>query len=205
MSQDSHTATTAVAVISPSPKATRLTAAVAALLGAGALSFLLSAASGPALLCGLASLTLVAGTVVARSLGRVLVSVTVRGTSMAPAYRDGDRVLVRRDRPPARGQVVVVEGLPPGGQPRHPAPAGESGPGRTWLIKRVAAVPGDPVPRDQVPALAHVREDRVPLGKLVLLGDNLDVSHDSRRMGYFPMDSVLGTVLKPVQPRTSAR
>lgn len=64
------------------------------------------------------------------------------------------------------------------------------------MIKRVAAVPGDPVPRDEVPALADVPEACVLPGKLVLLGDNPDVSYDSRRAGYFPAERVLGVVVR---------
>lgn len=163
-----------------------LSAAAAGMLGAGVLGFLPAGAAGLALLCGLFALVLAASAALAHALGRVLISVTVRGTSMAPAYRDGDRVLVRRDRPPVTGQVVVVADLPPAGPQMAPA----------WLIKRVAAVPGDPVPRDLAPVLAHVPEDLVPPGKLVLLGDNQNVSRDSRHMGYFPADAVLGAVLR---------
>ncbi|GAA2230100.1 S26 family signal peptidase [Streptomyces amakusaensis] len=125
---------------------------------------------------------------------------TVRGASMEPSYHDADRVLVRRGLAPAPGEVVVVERptagagwrLPP--VPRHGRAAEVAA--RQWLIKRVAAAPGDPVPRDRVPALAAVPEQRVPLGSLVLLGDNREVSFDSRRVGYFPAERVLGTVLR---------
>ncbi|QIS07982.1 S26 family signal peptidase [Nocardia arthritidis] len=118
-------------------------------------------------------------------LRRELVAVTVRGASMEPAYRNGDRVLVRRGVLPARGEVVVVE--------LHSEPCECAV--RKWMIKRVAAVPGDPVPRAQVPALAQVLEDRVPQGQLVLLGDNGQISFDSRRIGYVPVARVLGPVL----------
>ncbi|MEU5427845.1 S26 family signal peptidase [Streptomyces olivoreticuli] len=127
------------------------------------------------------------------ALSRKLVVVTVRGASMAPAFQDGDRVLVRRGPPPAVGHVVVAErpargGMWPGGPVRSAADVR----GRQWLIKRVEAVPGDRVPR----ALASVPQERVPPGKLVLLGDNRAVSVDSRELGYFPADRVLGVVLR---------
>ncbi len=111
--------------------------------------------------------------------------VTVRGPSTEPAYRDGDRVLVRRGGPPGNGEVVVAA---------HPGAArrGEYG----LLIKRVAAVPGDRIPRVGVPALARAPGSRVPEGRLVLLGDNRPVSLDSRELGYFPADRVLGRVLR---------
>ncbi|MGW1073319.1 S26 family signal peptidase [Streptomyces sp. NPDC002537] len=130
---------------------------------------------------------------------RGLVVVTVRGASMWPAFQDGDRVLVRRGPRPAVGQVVVAErpvrgGGWPGPPVRSAAGAAEVR-GREWLIKRVAAVPGDPVPRDRARSLAAVPEDRVPPGRLVLLGDNRTVSFDSQDVGYFPSDRVLGRVL----------
>jgi signal peptidase I len=120
---------------------------------------------------------------------------------MEPTYHHGDRVLVRRGGTPTPGQVVVVE-QPASGHRAHrgggpPAGAGAV-PDRQWVIKRVAAVPGDPVPRERVPALGDVPEDRVPAGKLVLLGDNHDASLDSRRIGYFSAESILGAVLRPL-------
>ncbi|MFE0377113.1 S26 family signal peptidase [Streptomyces inhibens] len=138
------------------------------------------------------------------ALGRHLVAVTVRGASMEPAYREGDRVLVRRGRLPVPGQVVVVTDLPDAGPTAAPAAAPAAAsvpeaaarpvPSPTLLIKRVAAVPGDPVPRDRVPALAGVPERYVPQGKLVLLGDNPEASFDSRHRGYFATACVVGTV-----------
>ncbi|MER5783997.1 S26 family signal peptidase [Streptomyces mobaraensis] len=123
---------------------------------------------------------------------RGLIVVTVAGPSMEPAHRHGDRLLAWRRRRPAVGRVVVVE-IPGTG----PSSAGDTGDlaDRYWMIKRVAAVPGDPVPRERVPALSDVPEERVPSGRLVLLGDNSEFSRDSRRMGYFAADRVLGTVL----------
>jgi signal peptidase I len=104
---------------------------------------------------------------------------------MEPAYRDGDRVLVRRGAAPRTGDVVVTE---------HP----RARRGGDLLIKRVAAVPGEPIPRAGVPALAREPGTRVPAGHLVLLGDNRPVSLDSRELGYFPADGVLGRVLRPL-------
>ncbi|MFC6063984.1 S26 family signal peptidase [Streptomyces ochraceiscleroticus] len=91
---------------------------------------------------------------------------------------------------------------------RPPVPP-EAGAGtlrrRDWMIKRVAAIPGDPVPRDRVAALTEVPGDQVPPNELVLLGDNQDVSFDSRCVGYFPAERVLGTMVRPLPspPRPS--
>lgn len=133
------------------------------------------------------------GLLLAAVAARGFVTVTVRGASMAPAYRDGDRVLVRRgSRPPVVGQVVVAERPAKDGTwaapPLRPTATAAEVHGRRWLIKRVAAVAGDPVPSAALPGT------RVPEGGLVLLGDNRAVSFDSRDVGYFPTCRVLGTV-----------
>ncbi|HET8684386.1 MAG TPA: S26 family signal peptidase [Micromonosporaceae bacterium] len=122
------------------------------------------------------------------------VIVTIDGASMMPAYRPGDRVLVRRT--PVRairpGQVVVT------GWPRIPGldPAGVASLDGKWLIKRAVAVPGSPVPHRQVPALRGLPDPVVPEDRLVLLGDNAAMSHDSRQCGYFSAEDVLGVAVR---------
>ncbi|MBO8198577.1 S24 family peptidase [Streptomyces smyrnaeus] len=90
--------------------------------------------------------------------GGRLVSVTVRGASMLPVYQDRDRVLVRRGPTPRRGTVVVAERPDPDGRWSLPALTGpahaQALAGREWVIKRVAALPGDSLPLGEVPALA---------------------------------------------------
>jgi signal peptidase I len=144
--------------------------------------------------------TAVAGAAaVAALLRRRLAAVTVQGRSMEPTYRHGDRVLVRRAPSIAPGQVVVVER--PGEEgtwPDAPVPVGSAGGTlchRHWLIKRVVAVPGDPAPRGRVPQLPLTPGDRVPSGCVVVLGDNTELSLDSRMFGYLPTERILGTVL----------
>jgi signal peptidase I len=117
-----------------------------------------------------------------------LLVVTVHGVSMEPTYRSGDRLLVRRvglNRVRA-GQVVVVR--VEGARPDDPTG------GR--LVKRAVAVPGDPVP-PQIP----VPGPRVPVDSLLVLGDNLARSNDSRRLGYLPADALIGVVLRPIGQR----
>ncbi|GAA4954833.1 S26 family signal peptidase [Actinoplanes utahensis] len=119
--------------------------------------------------------------------------VRVTGSSMAPAFRSGDRVLVRRATTSIRtGDVVAVEAPEQGAWTTTPLAAGISG--RRWLIKRVAAVAGEPVPEGRVPALAGERI--VPDGALVLLGDAGEISYDSKQVGYFPADRVLGIAVR---------
>ena len=113
-----------------------------------------------------------------------LTAVTVTGDSMAPTFVDGDRVLVLRV-PAHRLRVsdVVVVRLP-----------GADGPhDRPWLIKRVAALPGDPVPAVVTPA---VGDGHVPDGRLIVLSDNPTGAVDSRELGYVDADLVLGRVVK---------
>ncbi|MEV7805982.1 S26 family signal peptidase [Microbispora sp. NPDC088329] len=69
------------------------------------------------------------------------------------------------------------------------------------VVKRVAAVPGDPVP-DSVPRRAG--ETLVPAGCLVLLGDNPDESLDSRHFGYVPANSMVGKVIRTLSGGSGA-
>jgi signal peptidase I len=120
------------------------------------------------------------------------VAVTVIGDSMVPTYHDGDLVLVRRRRPSdlTRGDVVVLE-----------APAMTRFAHR-WNLKRVAALPGDPVPG---PARASAGVDVVPGGSMVVFGDNT-LSLDSRQAGLYPASGVLGVAVRRVdRPAAAAR
>ncbi|WP_316759504.1 S26 family signal peptidase [Streptomyces herbicida] len=179
--------------------------AAAALLWVNAVVVAVMASSPVwAAVSGLPALLVSAGLALARAAELRWVAVSVSGNSMEPAYREGDRVVVRRRPVPVRGAVVVVE-RPPYRAPWPDAPVARDAPAhviyaRHWFIKRVAAVAGDPVPRAEVPALAEVAEDTVPEGMLVLLGDNHGNSYDSRSVGYFPADRVLGSVEESGQP-----
>jgi signal peptidase I len=161
-----------------------------------------------AALPGLAGI--VAALLVVRLRQRVAM-VTVDGDSMWPAYFPGDRVLVRRTRADRLrpGQVIVIERPGEDGEwaTARRGPIGH----RQWVIKRVAAIPGDPRPGAWLPATPEPAETRIPAGKLVLLGDNPDWSNDSRQLGYFPAERLLGVVVwrmtpgrDPALPVTSA-
>lgn len=104
----------------------------------------------------------------------------INGSSMRPTLDDGDRVLVRRIRAGAVrcGDVVLVA---------------RAGPETDWIVKRVAALPGDPAP-------AGLPGSRVPVGMLVLLGDNPPHSADSRDFGYVPAERLFGVVIRRLPP-----
>lgn len=119
-----------------------------------------------------------------RWLRRRYLVVTIRGPSMLPTYADSDRVLVRHitSGQARAGDVVVAEVA------NRPAP---DRPRVERVVKRVAAGPGDPVPPG-----VDTPDDQVPVGSLVLLGDNPADSTDSRFYGYVPASHVVGVVVR---------
>jgi signal peptidase I len=139
--------------------------------------------SALALLAGLPAGALATGIAALR---RRLVVVPVTGTSMAPGIRPGDRVVVWRGARARVGSVALVRGSP--GQP--------------FIVKRVAALPGDLVP---VTVRAAVRGTRVvPPGKMVVLADNPGGS-DSRHWGFSRVDEVRGRVIYTLSRDSRAR
>ncbi|WP_170154251.1 S26 family signal peptidase [Actinoplanes italicus] len=116
------------------------------------------------------------------ALRRSLLIVEVTGHSMEPAHRSGARLLALRGAQPRRGDVILI---------RHPDAASRPRGASDYLVKRMAALPGDPVPRAVVPT---VGTGVVPPGSCVVLGDNPD-SADSRTWGFVRRSTVVGRVL----------
>lgn len=126
------------------------------------------------------------------SVRRVFLVTSVEGTSMEPALRSGDRVLVRRTKRVRAGQVVVVEF---GALPSARAPVAERS--RQFLIKRAVAVPGDRLPAEwEYPDAHEIAGTVVPSGSFVLLGDNRAMSWDSRHDGFVRSDQLVGVVIR---------
>jgi signal peptidase I len=150
------------------------------------------------LVAGIAAATVLAAVFAAR---RYLTVVTLWGDSMAPTYRAGDRLLVRRYalRPLRRGDVVLVapDASDAGPVTGRPAAAGTAVEEAT--VKRVAALPGDPVPAAVAPTVHAGPDDLVPPGRLVVLGDGPD-SRDSRDFGYVLVNRVVGVVIRRIGP-----
>jgi signal peptidase I len=128
-----------------------------------------------------------------------LAVVRVRGTSMLPALRPGDRVLVRHGRPGGGtrrlgvGTVIVVRSPAVGPAPRGTWPVAPRLGWDRWIIKRVAALPGDTVPG----AMREAADGAVtvPEQNLLVSADNPSGT-DSRQWGFIPARDVLGPVLK---------
>jgi signal peptidase I len=121
------------------------------------------------------------------------VVVTVRGSSMLPALCGGDVLLVRRCGPAELevGDVVVVESPPL--DPRA-TEVGWSEVGQ-WLVKRLAAIPGDRLPV----AVPGQSAPTVPSGTLIVLGDN--GGYDSRVFGPLPTACLRGVVVRRMVTR----
>jgi signal peptidase I len=105
--------------------------------------------------------------------------ITVRGTSMTPDYADGQRLLLRRGGY-AAGDVVMF---------RSPVHLPD---GMDWLVKRVAAMPGDPVPADMA---GRAAVQVVPPGRLLVRSDADGL--DSRQFGLIDHHDVIGRVCQP--------
>lgn len=119
-----------------------------------------------------------------------LALIRVTGSSMTPAFADGDRLLVRRTTRVRRGDAVVF---------RNPVPFGDGDDALAWLVKRVSALPGDAVPPDVREIVGAPDGGRVPPGSLIVRGDAAR-TQDSRHFGYVPQSSLLGVVLTRPTP-----
>jgi signal peptidase I len=124
---------------------------------------------------------------------RHLVRVVVVGQSMQPTLDPGDVVLVRRTAGrglrPRRLVVAQTPSAPyrwhePGGSPLQTA-------SRTWMVKRIAALRLDGGSGQGDPDL---RSTLAP-GTVYLVGDNPTASYDSRAVGPWPVDRLLGIVV----------
>jgi signal peptidase I len=136
----------------------------------------------------------------------VVEPVRVRSDSMEPTLKAGAVVLIDKlifdAREPHRGDVVVTS------DPRTGEP----------IVKRVVAVAGDSVGIDDGVLMLNGKKvsesyidndnmegfyfgpDVVPKGDVFLLGDNRDISVDSRTFGPVAVDDIDGRVLATIWP-----
>lgn len=129
--------------------------------------------------------------VVLSMVGCVFATSAVAKLRSRPAYsafRDGltetrlipRRMLGRAAASLAGAEVAAAAGLVVAADGYRGAPSRGMVGRRSWMIKRVAAVPGDARPADSLPASAGPPGRLVPPGRFVVLGDNAAWSHDSR-------------------------
>ena len=113
--------------------------------------------------------------------------IIVRGASMSPTLREGERVLARRVHGQAvrSGDIVIL---------RVPGLGTDGTPNRYTAVKRVAATAGDPLPSFLSPP--STGSELLPAGHLAVLGDNLTASADSRQWGLVPAANVLAKVVR---------
>ncbi len=112
-------------------------------------------------------------------------TVVVSGKSMLPTFHDKQRLLASRaywlvgairDK-----DIVVIKGDEP----------------KEYFIKRVYKMEGELVDFANVPETWSIAngEYRVPKGQIYVLGDNREVSEDSRKYGSVPLDRILGKIV----------
>lgn len=105
---------------------------------------------------------------------------------MTPALAPGDRLLVDRaeyrTKDPHVGEIVVL---------RDPEDR------RRWLVKRVAATAGQPIPGDRVPG----DDERVPPDCVFVLSDRVRGTRDSRRFGSVALGGIIGRAWYRTAPR----
>ena len=99
------------------------------------------------------------------------------GASMEPVVLKGDRVIADKTAyqrmPPRRGDVIVFV---------YPDDRSKI------FIKRIEALPGDIITR------VDGQKETVPHGSVYVLGDNRELSTDSRAFGFVPLRDVTGKV-----------
>ncbi len=111
--------------------------------------------------------------------------VTVRGNSMSPTLRNGERILARR----LRGRMVRSSDIVVFQTPRRNGATSDTNP--AWRVKRVAAVAGDALPGWLADGGRELRS--VPPGHVAVAGDNPH-SEDSRQLGFIPLVTVVGFI-----------
>jgi signal peptidase I len=127
-------------------------------------------------------------------LRRLFLIVRVEGSSMVPAIQPGERLLILRLRLRVRvGSIVALR--PPFGSRASAGVA--SG---YWLIKRVVALSGEPMPAVVLHQYLGQPQMTVPEGSIVVLGDD-PASQDSKQWGPIPRALVAGIMVRRLGAR----
>lgn len=109
----------------------------------------------------------------------------VRGESMIPTLRPGQRVLTCH----AYWLVGTVK--------LNDIVVLKEEKSNDYFIKRVLGLPGDKIPWSMAPLSWPMEQGEyvVPPGRIYVVGDNLNHSDDSRKFGAFLQSNILGKVL----------
>ncbi len=148
----------------------------------------------------------------------VVETAIVDGQSMEPTFHSGDRVLVLKALAPRRFDILVLR--EPGsrdivikrllGMPRdtvsmvpRPASIGES----EVLIGSQLYIDSQPYEEPYADSLLPraLPPTRVPVDSYFVMGDNRDLSTDSRHYGPVPADGVQGVAVAVVYPPSAMR
>jgi signal peptidase I len=136
----------------------------------------------------------------------VVEAYVIHGKSMEPTFHDSERLLISKFAPRferlERGDIVIFN---------HPDEPGKR------LIKRIIGLPGDtvkiedgklyltgelfPEPYLEAPPHDFYQTHAVEPEHYFVLGDNRDISNDSRRMGTIPADAIIGKALILFYPK----
>jgi signal peptidase I len=112
-------------------------------------------------------------------------TVVVSGESMLPTLKNGQRVLTSKAYwlvgPIRKKDIVVIKDDGPSG----------------YMIKRIYRMAGEVVEWHEVPDAHRLTEGnyKVPDETVYVLGDNREVSEDSRRFGPIPITNIIGKVV----------
>lgn len=113
-------------------------------------------------------------------------TVVVSGPSMEPTFLNGQKLLACKAYwligAIRKKDIVVIKGDKP----------------NDYFIKRVYALPGDVVDWANVPEDWSLEkgEYKIKPGEIYVLGDNREVSEDSRVWGAISQDRVIGKIVK---------
>ena len=115
-------------------------------------------------------------------------TVVVSGYSMFPTFKTGRRLLATKAYwlvgPLKHDDIVVVRELDPNT-------------GSGYFIKRVYRLAGETVDMVNIPRTWKLAQGpyKVPSGSVYVLGDNREVSSDSREFGAVPLSRIIGKVV----------
>lgn len=134
-------------------------------------------------------------------LRRFCLLVFIDGGSMEPALADGSRALVLRTGRLVLRRRMVVLARHPEARPELLGTTDACGrPYSCYVVKRIAALPGDPTPTVELPKASsrHAATDDAPIpsGHVFLLGE-VAACEDSRLWGPIDTRDVIGPVIFP--------